>query len=89
MIQHFKLFCLFSVDQGSDLFCERIHACPETTESRKLSLQRVNADNTSCDFCINILTHVREILASDDTEREFKQVVVQACSHIGALKDEV
>lgn len=72
------------------MFCEAIQACPETADSRRSLLERTaNFDNTSCDFCINIVSHVREILASDDTEKELKQVIAQACSHIGALKDEV
>lgn len=83
---------------GADNFCEKIGACPSSElsspaligglEDVQSSNSQGNVDTPSCDFCLNIITHVREILASKETEQEIKQFAVNACKHVGSLRDE-
>lgn len=77
-----------SQTQGSSYFCERVHVCPETSALTVNALEQ-NRDNTKCDFCINVVNSLKEIVASPETENEFKECLGNACLHIGALKDEV
>ena len=65
-----------------------MHVCPENSSLAANALEQ-NLDDTKCDFCLKVVTSLKEIVASRETENEFKECLGNACLHIGALKDEV
>lgn len=72
--------------QGADSFCERVGACgSDYTAVPPVTLY---AENTSCDFWINIMTHVKGIVSDPQTEKELERALANACDHC-PVKDEV
>ena len=72
--------------QGADSFCERVGAC--SSDFSAVAPVAMYANNTSCDFCINIVTHVKGIVSDPQTEKQLKQALENACNHC-PVKDEV
>lgn len=72
--------------QGAESFCDRIGACASDYGlSHPIALYE---DSTSCDFCINVVTHVKAIATDPQTEAELKSVLDKTCDHC-PVKDEV
>lgn len=84
----FSAFLAISL-QGSSFLCERVHACPLQASTPAVEAAASIDEGTKCDFCINVVTSLKQLVASPETEKEFKECLGNACFHIGALKDEV
>jgi len=70
---------------ASDFFCERIKACQDESP---VDYMTVGTDNTSCDFCINTMTHIRAIVTAPQTEAEFRLQIGKACTFVRTFKSE-
>ena len=46
-------------------------------------------DDLECEFCEALVKHVREILVSNTTEEEFKQVLQSLCKQTGSFAEQV
>lgn len=64
--------------------CRRVEMCPGGEVALPLG-----ANDTNCDFCINMMTHVKQIVTSQETENELKSQIQQACGYLGSFRDEV
>ncbi|RWS15134.1 saposin-like protein [Dinothrombium tinctorium] len=45
-------------------------------------------DNITCQFCVNIITHLKCIVSSKETEAEFKLILSKICTHLGSFRNE-
>ncbi|XP_054918958.2 uncharacterized protein Sap-r [Dermacentor andersoni] len=70
-------------------FCAYVDRC-KAPSPPKLSIPPITAakDNLTCDFCKQLVEHVRQILASNTTEQEFKQALLNFCEELGAAAEE-
>jgi saposin len=46
-------------------------------------------DDLPCEFCEQLVIHLRDILVANTTEQEFEEVVKGLCKQTGSFKDEV
>ncbi|KAK8771439.1 hypothetical protein V5799_025317 [Amblyomma americanum] len=72
-------------------FCAYLGRCKALTQSPpKLSIPPITQlkDNLTCDFCKQVVEHVRQILASNTTEQEFKQALLNFCEELGSAAEE-
>uniref|UniRef100_A0A023G3H6 Putative prosaposin n=1 Tax=Amblyomma triste TaxID=251400 RepID=A0A023G3H6_AMBTT len=71
-------------------FCAYLGRCPALTQSPpKLRIPPIaHKDNLTCDFCKQIVEHLRQILASNTTEQEFKQALLNFCEVVGSAAEE-
>ena len=69
-----------------------IDACP-TPRSLKLGVDAAppspRPGDVECDFCLNTLTHVKEIVSSPQTVNEMKMVLESGCRAVKELRHEV
>jgi len=77
---------------SSDGFCYNIKACEKFSGVVGRLPQVLNGgkygDNTSCEFCLNIVTHVKEIISSPETQAEVQEVLDNSCKYLGELRNE-
>lgn len=70
-------------------FCAYVDRC-KALNPPKLSippLTRAN-DNLTCDFCKQLVEHVRQMFAANTTEQEFKQALLNFCEELGSAAEE-
>lgn len=70
-------------------FCAYLNRC-KALGSPKLSIQPITIlkDNLTCDFCKQIVEHVRQIMAANTTEEEFKQGLLNFCEELSSAAEE-
>lgn len=70
-------------------FCAYVDRC-KALSPPKLSIPPITVakDNLTCDFCKQLVEHVRQILAANTTEQEFKQALLNFCEELGAAAEE-
>uniref|UniRef100_A0A1E1X7J6 Putative saposin n=1 Tax=Amblyomma aureolatum TaxID=187763 RepID=A0A1E1X7J6_9ACAR len=72
-------------------FCAYLGHCKALTQSPpKLSIPPITQlkDNLTCDFCKQVVEHIRQILASNTSEQEFKQALLNFCEELGPAAEE-
>ena len=47
------------------------------------------SDDPNCDFCVTVVTNVKEIISGGPTELEVKTYVEDACHYLGSFENEV
>ncbi|XP_077529784.1 prosaposin [Haemaphysalis longicornis] len=70
-------------------FCAYVNQC-KSVAPPKLSIQPiVNVkDNLTCDFCKQMVEHLRQLMAANTTEEEFKQALLNFCEELGPAAEE-
>ncbi|XP_037274476.1 prosaposin [Rhipicephalus microplus] len=70
-------------------FCAYVDRC-KSVNPPKLSipsLPKAN-DDLTCDFCKQLVEHVRQMFAANATQEEFKQALLNFCEELGAAAEE-
>jgi len=65
-------------------FCREINACQGFTGP----LEPTVSDDPTCNFCVNVVTNVKDIISGGPTELEVKYFVEDACHYLGSFENE-
>ncbi|XP_049272589.1 uncharacterized protein LOC119398702 isoform X7 [Rhipicephalus sanguineus] len=70
-------------------FCAYVDRC-KSVNPPKLSIPSLTKanDDLTCDFCKQLVEHVRQMFASNTTEDEFKQALLNFCEELGSAAEE-
>ena len=55
----------------------------------KMLFEVKSKDDLECEFCEALVKHVREIMTTNTTEEEFKQVLLALCKQTGSFAKQV
>lgn len=69
-------------------FCDEISACITDGFDLKSIVKVTVTDNTTCQFCIEVVTNIREIVSGSQTELEVKGFVEDWCHYLGSFENE-
>lgn len=69
-------------------FCLEISACVSKDFDVNSIIRDTVTDNTTCDFCIEVMTNVRDIITGSATELEVKGFVEDMCHYLGSFENE-
>ncbi|XP_054162734.1 prosaposin-like [Oppia nitens] len=68
-------------------FCDDISACHNNTININ-TVETNIADDPTCNFCVTVVTNVKEIISGGPTELEVKFFVEDACHYLGSFENE-
>jgi saposin len=70
-------------------FCDEISACDnEYLNRNSITKESTVTDNETCQFCIQVITNVKDIISGSQTEIEVKGIVEDWCHYLGSFENE-
>ncbi|CAG2184113.1 unnamed protein product, partial [Oppiella nova] len=72
---------------NKDSFCNEISACGGDTNDNNMVTPSVT-DDPSCNFCVTVVTNIKDIVSGGPTELEVKYFVEDACHYLGSFENE-
>ncbi|CAG2120838.1 unnamed protein product, partial [Medioppia subpectinata] len=69
-------------------FCDEISACDSNTSNNNNIVANSVSDDPSCNFCVTVVTNIKDIVSGAPTELEVKYFVEDACHYLGSFENE-
>lgn len=70
--------------------CTQADVCPSINKIIKVPLVRNKnvGDDLVCQFCTNVLEHIKEMIIANTTVEEFRTALLNFCTHLGSFSQE-